>query len=156
MKHVYVFVDFDGCMHPFFPDINMEDWENKYFSYAPNFAQCITEMEAEGYQISVVISSSWRTSRDMEQLVSFFPDEIKKNIVGKNPKMASYYVTGTKYNREDECRQYMTDNGIVAPWFALDDDKDIYYTAEKLLYCPNFFKERQMKRFKEMVRTCQV
>lgn len=154
MKQVYVFLDFDGCMHPFFPEAFVEDWENKYFSYAPNLEKCIHEMNAEGYDIKLVISSSWRY-KPMEELRSYFPDSIKDLIVGVNPKFAYYYVTGTEYNREDECRQYLTDNQLVVPWFSLDDDKDIYYTPEKLLLCPNHFKANEMELFKEMVRTCQ-
>jgi hypothetical protein len=153
-KQVIVFTDFDGCMHPFFRDEDTTDEEFKSFSFAPYFARAINDSIDE-YDIKIVFSTSWRYSYKHEWLVEQFPESIRGLIVGQTPHNDVIYTT-MYYNREDECRHYMTENYPGVAWFALDDEDNIYYTKEKLLLCPNRFKHAEVAKFKEMLVTCDA
>jgi hypothetical protein len=145
-----IFTDFDGVLHPFFPEADVPDEENQYFSYAPNLEKVVKDLSQE-FDVEVVIASSWRNTRTIEQLREFLPEGLRSYVIGKNPHHAEKYKTDL-YNREDECRQYLKDNNLDCLWVVLDDEPDWYYTKKHLVICPNRFKENEMEKLKQRVQ----
>ena len=119
MKNKYLFLDFDGVLHPdrysltnYDPDRVFKN--NEVFSQAPILAGLLTE-----YPCQVIISSSWRFTHSLDEMKEKLPKGIAKNVVG---------VTGDAYvgahPRYNEIKEYlMSRNKSLFSWRALDDSK---------------------------------
>jgi hypothetical protein len=140
-KSFIVFLDFDGVLHRFYPLSHLSDEENQHFAYKTIFENCIRDM-LKDYDIQIVISSNWRKNRTIQELRAFFSKDIASLIIGKTPILG---------DREDECRYYLNFHKIYLPWIALDDYDPNFRTKERLVLCPDYFKEEQVKLFKQKV-----
>jgi len=119
MKNKYLFLDFDGVLHPdryaltnYDPDRVFRS--NEIFSQAPILAGLITEFPCQ-----IIISSSWRFTHSLEEMKAKLPKVLAKNVVG---------VTGDAYigpyPRYNEIQEYLTSrNKSLFAWRALDDSK---------------------------------
>jgi hypothetical protein len=119
MKNKYLFLDFDGVLHPdryaltnYDPDRVFRS--NEIFSQAPILAGLITEFPCQ-----IIISSSWRFTHSLDEMKEKLPKAIAKNVVG---------VTGEAYigpyPRYNEIKEYLTSRNIsLFAWRALDDSK---------------------------------
>jgi hypothetical protein len=119
MKNKYLFLDFDGVLHPdrysltnYDPDRVFKN--NEIFSQAPILAGLLTEFPCE-----IVISSSWRFTHSLEEMKAKLPKAIAKNIVGMTGD--AYVGPHPRYN---EIKEYLTSrNKSLFAWRALDDSK---------------------------------
>ena len=140
-----VFLDFDGVLHPHFPLSNLPDEENAYFSYKGNFEKCIRSLLVD-YRLGIVISSSWADDRDLDTLKTFFSKDIAKHIIGKVRRLFKY-----THDREDECLMYLKEHKLDVPWLALDDSYMLFKSHEKLIICPDHFKDKQANELRYKV-----
>ena len=119
MKNKYLFLDFDGVLHPDRYSLSNYDPDrvfrnNDIFSQAPILAALLTE-----YPCQVIISSSWRFTHSIDEMKEKLPKGIAKNVAG---------VTGDAYvgphPRYNEIKEYLTSrNKSLFSWRALDDSK---------------------------------
>ena len=119
MKNKYLFLDFDGVLHPDRYSLSNCDPDrvfrnNEIFSQAPILAALLTE-----YPCQVIISSSWRFTHSLDEMKEKLPKGIAKNVAG---------VTGDAYvgphPRYNEIKEYlMSHNKSFFSWRALDDAK---------------------------------
>ena len=110
-----LFLDFDGVMHPEFCH------ESKHFVHLDTFE---TVMRAAPH-IELVISSTWRQKRTLDELRALFTADVAARIVGATPLYAQLEEvpdTLLGYEREAECRAWLRQHGRAAQeWLALDD-----------------------------------
>lgn len=119
MKNKYLFLDFDGVLHPNRYALSNSDPDrvfrnNEVFSQAPILAGLITEFPCQ-----IIISSSWRFTYRLEEMKEKLPKVISKNVIG---------VTGDayigSYPRYNEIQEYLiSHNKSLYAWRALDDSK---------------------------------
>lgn len=105
MDNKYIFLDFDGVMHP---------EGKKAFSCAEYFADCIKDKN----NLFIVFSTSWREYSNIEKLSSYLPTNIRHKCVGKTPLLKNHY----KHVRYHEIMAY-NDEKLINPnqWIAIDD-----------------------------------
>lgn len=108
-----VFLDFDGVLHPGFDNT---------FSCLPVFERLLKKYP----QLQVVISSSWREARTLEELRQIFHVRLRQRIVGLTP-----ILPGS--NRQAEIRQYCEAHGIRR-YVILDDGEELFPR-----HCPNLY-----------------
>ncbi|MGZ3238697.1 MAG: HAD domain-containing protein [Burkholderiaceae bacterium] len=111
-----LFLDFDGVLHPepCFQDVLL-------FCHMPKLEAVLRDLPA----VEVVISSSWRKGRTLEQLQIFFSPEIRKQIIGMTPAFRDHRelvdVIGD-YPRQVEIEAWRRAAGRLADgWVAIDD-----------------------------------
>jgi len=151
MKNKYLFLDFDGVLHPdryaltnYDPDRVFRS--NEIFSQAPILAGLITEFPCQ-----IIISSSWRFTHSLDEMKEKLPKAIAKNVVG---------VTGDAYigpyPRYNEIKEYLTSrNKSLFAWRALDDSKlEFPNGCTDLILCdPNTgIASKQIQELKKWLR----
>jgi len=113
----YLFLDFDGVLHPTWHDCAL-------FSQLELFEQTIL-----AHDCAIVISSSWRFQMDLSDLQSKFSQELRGRIVGAT---GDAYIGS--YARFHEINAYVDLHG-VSDWRTLDDS--YWEFPDK---CPNLIR----------------
>jgi hypothetical protein len=109
-----VFLDFDGVLHP---DPCRDE---QLFEHAPRLTRALEEFP----EVSVVLSTSWRTFLDFEKLVVPLDTDLRRRVIGVTPRFADFSAPRplVPYRRHAECVQWLNDNGMNdAAWIAIDD-----------------------------------
>ncbi|MGZ3240372.1 MAG: HAD domain-containing protein [Burkholderiaceae bacterium] len=111
-----LFLDFDGVLHPE-PCYQVE----ALLCHLPKFESLLRDFPA----VDIVISSTWRDKRTLEELQALFSPDIGKRIVGVTPYWQDHPdlmdVIGN-YQRHIEIEAWRRVSGrIYEEWFALDD-----------------------------------
>lgn len=70
----FVFLDFDGVTHAFFPRGDASDSKNAHFAWLPRIEAVVREFP----QVKIVISSSWRESHSLDELRRHFTPDIRE------------------------------------------------------------------------------
>ena len=115
----FLFLDFDGTMHPdgcqvdqlFSRMAELELWLRRYA------------------EVGVVISSSWRAAHPLDELRGFFSDDLRQRILGITPIAAQSdwasrdgELLPIRFEREAEVIAWLRMHGATGrPWAALDD-----------------------------------
>lgn len=114
-----LFLDFDGVLHPD-PPVS----ESPLLCRAPLIQQWLTAHP----NVAVVISSTWRVTRSLDQLKALFP-EWRERIVGVTPN-----IPAESFQRQGECEAWMREHANPwTPWLALDDRPWNFRPFEKRL-----------------------
>lgn len=100
-----VFLDLDGVAHPY---------DHGTLEYLPAFE----EMMARHPNVDVVISSDWRLTTPIEDLLGLFSEAFRHRIVGTTPDL------GTT-SRHPEVMQFVTKHKI-RNWIAVDDRQELF------------------------------
>lgn len=148
MKKIIVFLDFDGVLHYFFPKKDKSDEENAYFYFLPNFESAIRELDNE-INFKIIISSSWREMKTLEEIKSYFSDDIADKIIGVNP----VFDKNMDFVREEESISWLSTNASDENWIAIDDFKDIWKSYEKLIHCIDGFTLIEKSKFVNLCRS---
>lgn len=110
-----LFLDFDGVMHLEFCH------ESKHFVHKDNFEAV---MRAAPH-VDLVISSTWRQKRALEELKALFTADVAARIVGATPlyvQLDDVPETLQGYEPEAECKAWLQQHGrATQEWLALDD-----------------------------------
>ncbi|MCT9811356.1 HAD domain-containing protein [Acidovorax sp. Be4] len=126
-----LFLDFDGVLHP------LHCHESRHFSNLELFEQSVRSIN----DLQIVVSSTWRLSRSLEQLRERFSQDVAKRIVGCCPPFRSLSDVPPSlvgYEREAECRAWLRAN--AAPWtlwLAVDDSPWLFRPFSKNLLVLN-------------------
>lgn len=140
LNNLIIFLDFDGVLHPFFPRAELSDDENKYFSYVKNFEEAITHIQNH-FNVRIVISSSWRLNKTIEELKTNFSKNISALIIDITPEINDEVL----YHglREMEAKQWLLENETYNIWIALDDHEFLWSTKDNLVICNDGFKKEE-------------
>jgi hypothetical protein len=132
-RSIILALDFDGVMHP----VNTGT-ESKFCHLD------LLEAWLRGRpSVRVLISSSWREEHPLDELVSFFSEDLQRRIAGVTPVYEKVIgqqwvcsnedVATTQYRRQVEIERWIADSGAtVETWVALDDEPSLFAPR-----CPN-------------------
>lgn len=126
-----LFIDFDGCVHPYGCSID------KYFCHLTLLEDWLRRRPG----VDVVISSSWREVHPLDEMRSFFSEDLQGRIIGATPilKRDAWEQYGgepppTRFERELEVMRWLHDSGKSwRPWVALDDQAWLFRPFSKHL-----------------------
>jgi hypothetical protein len=110
-----LFLDFDGVLHP-----DPCHDAAQLFEHAPRLAGVLDDFP----EVSVVLSTSWRTERTIDDLVAALPEPMRPRVLGVTPLSSAFRVPPRlmPYRRQAECERWLEDNDAGArDWLALDD-----------------------------------
>lgn len=122
-----LFLDFDGVLHPF--PMSPHD---QHFSQV---AYLWTILDSNP-QLSVVITSTWRETHSLEQLIELLnpPSQYVARFIGVTPVLEDLhnYVAGV---RQTEIESYLTSNNMEKnTYIVLDDIEEYFHSHFKNLY----------------------
>ena len=122
-----LFLDFDGVLHSAYAFR-----QEQMFSQIPIFERFFRQ--PENAHIQFVISSTWRSGRDLAALRRPFSPDIAQRIIGKTPE---HVATSPIATREQEILCYLDDNLIPnEPWLALDDARSYFnHHSQRVYFC---------------------
>jgi hypothetical protein len=103
-----LFLDFDGVLHPDPPSSQHPLW-------------CCASLLADWLNrhpdVGVVVSSTWRKDRSVEELKTLLPHAVGERVIGSTPTELVEL-----YTRQVECEAWMRIHQPPwVPWLALDD-----------------------------------
>lgn len=123
-----LFLDFDGVLHP------EHCHESKHFCCLPVLEDALRNMP----EWQVVITSTWRLQKPLDQLRKRFSADIAARVIGDTPRFNSLVdvpSTLVSYEREAECHAWLKANDLsYLPWLALDDRSWLYRPFCKSLF----------------------
>jgi hypothetical protein len=106
MKAKYLFLDFDGVLHPSLCN------DNDRFSKVNLLSQLLTSSPCQ-----IIISSSWRFQFTLDQLKTMFPVSISNLVID----VTGEAITG-QYARYFEIKQWLeSKQKPFADWMTIDD-----------------------------------
>jgi hypothetical protein len=109
MKKI-LFLDFDGVLHG-------EQEAGAEFCRLPILERYLSQMP----DVEIVVSSSWRESRSLEELKALFPDVLRDRIIGVTPVHERGF---DQAGRQREIEAYLESAALhhnEVKWIALDD-----------------------------------
>lgn len=110
-----LFLDYDGVLHP-----DPCNDAQRLFQHAPRLAHVLADFP----EVCVVLSTSWRALRTIDELVSRLPADLAARVVGTTPHIVDFQVPAhlLPYPRHAECLQWLLERGQAdRDWLALDD-----------------------------------
>ncbi len=118
-----LFLDFDGVTHP------EACTAAQLFCGLP----LIEEVLLRHPRVEIVISSSWREHRGLQELQGHFSPALRERVVGCTPVYRQDPCEpAQRYVREIECTSWLQSNRPSALWLALDDNPRLFRKG-----CPN-------------------
>lgn len=144
----YLFLDFDGVTHRFFPIQESDDEGNAHFAFVPKIANALNGLP---FPVKIVISSTWRRTHSLDKLKEFL-GPLGKMVVGATPVIRE---GNRKGGRLLEVRQWIEENAPGAAWVALDDYPEMYSQPPgdegvvALVHCPDCFTEREAEMLRK-------
>lgn len=119
-----LFLDFDGVLHPYPPTRSDPLWCR---------SNLLIDWLDTRPDIEVVVSSTWRLTRDLQQIRELLPQRLAANVIG-----CTGLVQEELYARQLECEQWMRANREPwIHWVALDDSIWNFRPFEKRLVTCN-------------------
>lgn len=110
----YVFLDFDGVVHPasangrYFRDENIQALESAL----------------DGYDAQIVISSTWRLDKPLNEIKTLLGSKLGEMVVGITPEVDDPFLHNP---RQVEAELYLVQDGVEPwPWVAIDDTPAFY------------------------------
>lgn len=128
-KKMILFLDFDGVLHsePCYD-------ETQLFSSLPPLEAMLRDFP----EVKIVISSTWRESRSLSELQSFFSHDIGARIIGVTPSWRDIpdLVEVIGYQRHAEIEAWIRNSEMPwQPWIAVDDKPFLFKP-----FLPNLIK----------------
>lgn len=126
-----LFLDFDGVLHPEFCH------ESRHFYCLPLLEEALRQVP----DVDIVITSTWRLQRGLEDLLTNFSADVAHRVVGVTPAMSLLNDVPdslVSFEREAECNAWLRSNGRLAfPWLAVDDRPWLYRPFNRSLFLVN-------------------
>ncbi len=122
-----LFLDFDGVLHPEFCR------ESKHFVCEPYLISAL-----EGIDVEIVVSSTWRTLRPLDEIRARLSAAVASRIVGATARYSQLADVPSRlalYEREAECVAWLkTNRPAWTRWLAVDDRAWLFRP-----FCANLF-----------------
>ncbi len=116
-----IFLDFDGVLHPEYPQ------KLELLTKLPDFCTTYSKMFPH---VGIVISSSWRNHYSLYVLKKIFPKEIRNLVLGITPRQ----INEKKIPRCKEIEEFIKTNNFVGlPYIILDDRPDWFVNQKNIL-----------------------
>lgn len=118
----YLFLDFDGVTHPVSAN-------GRYFR-----AESIEALEAalDGYDAKIVISSTWRLDRSLNELRVLLGARLGAMVVGITPEVEDPFMHNP---RQAEVELYLAQDDVEwRPWVAIDDTPAFYRDGAPVVF----------------------
>jgi hypothetical protein len=116
VKHNFLFLDFDGVLHPE-PGYSKDE----LFCKLPLFEATIRDFP----NVDIVISSTWRQTYEFVALQAIFSEDIGERVIGVTPNwndVAKLPLSILPYRRQAEIEGWLRQSDQAwRPWLALDD-----------------------------------
>lgn len=145
---MFLFLDFDGVLHPFFPRADRSDAQNQHWCHVPLLETWLRRHP----EVKVVVSSSWRakeTHNSVEKIGAMFSPDVRPSLIGMTPVLAGGHDRGS---RHAEVIAWLKNNGQeAAPWVALDDMPDLYRPGDTVVVAPDGLFDAQLAELDEAV-----
>lgn len=126
-----LFLDFDGVLHPEFCH------ESRHFCCLPLFEEALRQVP----DVDIVITSTWRLQRGLEDLLAHFSADVARRVLGVTSEMSlldDVPNSLASFEREAECNAWLRSNGRLAfPWLAVDDRPWLYRPFNRSLFLVN-------------------
>ena len=75
-------------------------------------------------EINIVITSSWREEKDLDELKAYLGDGLEACVIGVTPVIDDPFLHNLRYH---EVLSYLKETSQThLPWFTLDDEKGNY------------------------------
>lgn len=88
----------------------------------------------------MVISSTWRVNRTLNELKSLFPSDLQDRIIGSTPILEDSQQPG---GREGEASSWLDSYPEHTSWLAIDDCAVCWFSLSKLILCDDGFREEE-------------
>ncbi len=131
-------LDFDGVMHPAPKLHEVRTQSNYVFCRQPLLEGWLREYP----HVEVIISSSWREQHPLDEMQSYFSDDLQHRIIDATPvarKILGHKwmrtpteIEQSRYVRQFEIERWMAQHAPGRPWVALDDEDQLFEPG-----CPN-------------------
>ncbi|MHC8403347.1 HAD domain-containing protein [Pseudomonas sp. MDT1-17] len=131
-----IFLDIDGVLHPLFPRRDRPATESAPFAYLPRLSAVLRDYP----KTYVVISSTWRVNRTLNELKSLFPLDLQDRIIGSTPILEDSQRPG---GREAEALSWLDSNPEHTSWVAVDDCAVCWFSLSKLILCNDGFRREE-------------
>lgn len=122
-----LFLDFDGVLHPEFCR------ESKHFACEPHLISAL-----QGMDIEIVVSSTWRTLRPLDEIRALLSAAVATRVVGATARFSQLSDVPSRlalYEREAECVAWLKANRPAwTRWLAVDDRPWLFRP-----FCANLF-----------------
>jgi hypothetical protein len=106
IDQMFLFLDFDGVLHPY------KSFHTREGLFAKKFF--IEELLRTYDKVSVVVSSSWGKHYDLNELKAYFSEDVRHRFIG--------YISNHSDNRGLDIYKWLISHGEVdTPWVAVDD-----------------------------------
>lgn len=139
-----LFLDVDGVLHPLIPRKDRPASESAQLSYLPRLAGVLSQHP----EVQIVISSSWRATRTLDQLRALFPEALQHRLVGVTPVLDEARYTG---GREVEALAWLDAHSPKNEWIALDDCAPCWTSLWRLVICDDGFRDAEERELREMI-----
>ncbi|UOB05887.1 HAD domain-containing protein [Cupriavidus campinensis] len=122
-----LFLDFDGVMHPVGCSVD------RYFCHLDLVQDWLRRHPA----IKVVISSSWRTAHPLDEIQSYFAEDLGHRVIGTTPIGITKAGELPSYEREAGIEEFLARNSLTnTAWVAIDDQPHLFSPAcDRLVVC---------------------
>lgn len=131
-----IFLDIDGVLHPLFPRKDRPAKESAPFAYLPRLSSVLHDYP----HTYVVISSTWRVNRTLNELKSLFPSDLQDRIIGSTPILEDSQQPG---GREAEASSWLDSHPEHTSWVAIDDCAVCWFSLSKLILCDDGFRQEE-------------
>lgn len=120
-----IFLDFDGVVSKGF---------TKKFDKMSLFCAFMRQNK----DVNVVISSSWRKFRNIDELRLFFEEDVRHQVIGTTPIFTrDGKMLDIPFERSVEINIWLLDHPEVTRYIALDDCPELFDKSFKNLYTVN-------------------
>ena len=143
MKHVVVFLDIDGVLHPYVPGQHDESVRSNHFAHLPRLESVLRDFPG----VDVVVTSDGKRYQTLEELRSFFSKNVRPRIVGTTALVKQ--IDGVMGRRQERIEEDLNVHGMTdVEWIAIDDEARNYRTNAPMLLCTNCFTEVKEARLR--------
>lgn len=139
-----LFLDIDGVLHPLIPRKDRPASEAAQLSYLPRLADVLSLYP----DVQIVISSTWRTTRTLDQLRALFPVTLQHRLIGVTPVLDESRYPG---GREIEALAWLDAHSKGEEWIALDDCAPCWTSLWRLVICDDGFRDAEERELREMI-----
>lgn len=132
-----LFLDFDGVLHPLFPRTDRSHEENQHFEGCSRLANVLDRVAP---RIKIVVSSTWRYKRSMEDLRALL-GPLAGRVIGMTP-ILNRQEDGIRELEAQAWLDTYTRNHSrpMIRWCALDDVPSLWTSRDKVLITNDGFR----------------
>ena len=144
----FLFLDFDGVLHPLFPRTDRTHEENQHFEGCSRLANVLDRVAP---RIKIVVSSTWRYRRSIEELKALL-GPLGGRVVGSTPILNLQHEGVRELEAQQWLEQYTRNHSRpVVRWFAMDDVLSIWTSHNKVLVTNDGFRTAEANALSQMI-----